>query len=246
MGAARVGAVQTMIGKKRKPLLKLGGAMLCGAILCASAVATPPSDLENVPRQMDEAAAKFKTTEASFTWTQYNKVIDEATETQEGKIYFRRVGEETQMAADILQPSAKLVIFSDGKIQIYQPKIDQVDVYNAGAHREEFESFLVLGFGGSGHDMVKSFDVKYAGTEKIDGVETAKLDLTPKSDKVRDQFDHILLWIEPQRGLSLQQQLFAISGDFRLAKYSDIEVNQKIPDEHFKLKMAGKTRVITH
>lgn len=235
-----------MIGKKRKPLLKLGGAMLCGAILCASAVATPPSDLENVLRQMDEAAAKFKTTEASFTWTQYNKVIDEATETQEGKIYFRRVGEETQMAADILQPSAKLVIFSDGKIQIYQPRIDQVDIYNAGTHREEFESFLVLGFGGSGQDMMKSFDVKYAGPEKVDNTDTAKIDLTPKSEKVRQHFSHILLWIDPQRGLSVKQQLFETSGDYRLAKYSDIHVNEKISDDKFKLKTAGKTKTVTH
>jgi len=235
-----------MIGNERKPLLKLGGAMLCGAILCASAVATPPSDLESVLRQMDEAAAKFKTTEASFTWTQYNKVIDEVTETQEGKIYFRRVGDETQMAADIMQPSAKLVIFSDGKIQIFQPRIDQVDVYNAGAHREEFESFLVLGFGGSGQDMMKSFDIKYAGTEKVDSTDTAKIDLTPKSEKVRQHFSHVLLWIDPQRGLSVKQQLFETSGDYRLAKYSDIHVNEKISDDKFKLKTAGKTKTVTH
>ena len=150
------------------------------------------------------------------------------------------------MAAEIMQPSMKLVNFSDGKIQIYQPRLDQVDIYDAGAHREEFESFLVLGFGGSGRDMMKSFDVKYAGSEKIGGVETAKLDLTPKSEKVRQQFAHILLWIDPQKGLSLQQQLFATSGDYRLAKYTDIQLNQKIPEDKFKLKTSGKTKTLSH
>src|SRR5215471_1597190 len=101
---------------------------------------------------MDDAAAKFRTAQADFTWTEYNKVIDEVAEEQKGKIYFRHNGKETEMAADIVQPSAKLVIFSDGKIQIYQPRIDEVDVYDAGAHRDEFESFLVLGFGGGGQD----------------------------------------------------------------------------------------------
>jgi outer membrane lipoprotein-sorting protein len=199
-----------------------------------------------VLREMDDAAAKFRTTEANFTWTQYNKVIDDVTETQEGKIYFRRVGNETQMAAEITQPGTKVVIFSDGKIQIYQPRLDQVDIYDAGAHREEFESFLVLGFGGGGKDMLKSFDVKYEGTEKIDGIDTAKLDLTPKSEKVRQHFDHILLWIDPQRGLSLQQKLFETSGDYRVAKYSSIQVNQKIPDDKFKLKTSGKTKTLSH
>jgi outer membrane lipoprotein-sorting protein len=227
--------------------VKFASRVACAILLAASfSLAGHAGDLESVLRQMDDAAAKFRTTEASFAWTQYNKVIDDVTETQEGKIYFRRAGNETQMAADIMQPSAKLVIFSDGKIQVYQPRIDQVDIYNAGAHREEFESFLVLGFGGGGQDMLKSFDVKYVGSEKIDGTDTAKLDLTPKSEKIRQHFAHILLWIDPQKGLSVQQQLFETSGDYRLAKYSDIQVNQKISDEKFKLKTSGKTKTLTH
>ena len=113
-------------------------------------------------------------------------------------------------------------------------------------HREEFESFLVLGFGSSGHDMLKAFEVQYIGDEKIDGVETAKLDLTPKSEKVKQNFAHILLWIDPQRGLSVQQQLFEPNGDNRLAKYFDIQVNQKISDNVFKLKTSAKTKILTH
>jgi outer membrane lipoprotein-sorting protein len=46
--------------------------------------------------------------------------------------------------------------------------------------------------------------------------------------------------------LSVQQQLFETSGDYRLAKYSDIQVNQKISDEKFKLKTSGKTKTLTH
>jgi outer membrane lipoprotein-sorting protein len=229
-----------------KMSVKLGLGLSCVTLAASVALATPVADLQVVLRQMDDAAAKFRTTDANFTWTQYNKVIDDVTETQQGKIYFRRAGNETQMAAEIMQPSAKLVIFSDGKIQIYQPRLDQIDIYDAGAHRDEFESFLVLGFGGSGQDMLKSFEVTYGGTEKIDGIDTAKLDLTPKSEKVRQHFAHILLWIDPQKGLSVQQQLFETSGDYRLAKYSGIQVNQKIPEDKFKLKASGKTKTVTH
>ena len=214
-------------------------------LLAPCALAESGGELEHVLQQMDEAAARFRTTQASFTWTQYNKVVDEVTDTQEGKIYFRRSGKEIQMAADITQPNAKQVIFSDGKIQILQPG-GQVDVYDASAHREEFESFLFLGFGGGGHDMLKAFDVEYVGDEKIDGVNAAKLDLIPKSEKVKQNFAHILLWIDPQRGLSVQQQLFEPNGDNRLAKYFDIQVNQKISDNVFKLKTSAKTKILTH
>src|SRR2546426_10487110 len=200
--------------------------------------------LESVLKKMDSTAANFHTTQADFVWDQYQKVVNE-TDTQKGKVYFRRVNHETQMAADISQPEKKYVLFTDSKVQLYQPRIDQVTVYPAGKHRAEFESFLVLGFGGGGHDMLKSFDVKYLGTEKVEGIEAAKLDLTPKSQKVANTFAHILLWIDPARGVSVQQQLFEPSGDYRLAKYSDIQINQKIPDAVFKLKTTEKTKIVS-
>jgi outer membrane lipoprotein-sorting protein len=206
----------------------------------------PSTDLEDVLTRMDGAAAKFHTTEADFTWIQYNKVIDDIADTQKGKIYFRRAGKEVQMAAVLTEPDAKQLIFSDGKIQVYQPRIEQEDVYDAKAHREEFESFLVVGFGGGGHDMLKSFAVKFLGNEKIGDLETAKLDLVPKSEEVKRNFSHLWLWIDPQRGVSLQQQLFETSGDYRLAKYSDIQVNQKISENAFKLKTTSKTKVVSH
>ena len=59
--------------------------------------------------------------------------------------------------------SPKYVLFTDSKVEVYQPKIDQVTGYNTGKDRATVESFLVLGFGGSGQDMLKSFDVNYLG-----------------------------------------------------------------------------------
>jgi outer membrane lipoprotein-sorting protein len=104
---------------------------------------------------------------------------------------------------------------------------------------------MVLGFGGSGKDMLKSFDVKYIAAEKLNGIDTAKLELVPKSVKGRNMFDHIWLWVDTSRGVSVQQQLFDPSGDYRVAKYSDIQLNQRIPDSAFKLKTTGKTKFVS-
>ena len=200
--------------------------------------------VERVLAQMDTAAKNFRSTEASFVWDQYQKVIDE-TDTQKGKIYFRRQDGETQMAADIAEPDKKYILYSGGKVQVYQPKIDQVTEYNPGKNRSDLESFLVLGFGGSGHDLLKSYDVKSLGTETVGGTEAAKLELIPKSAHLRNNIARILLWIDPARGVSVQQQFFEPGGDYRLAKYSDIQLNQKLPDTAFKLKTTGKTRVVS-
>jgi outer membrane lipoprotein-sorting protein len=205
----------------------------------------PSAELERVLGQMDHAAADFRTTEASVVWEQYQKVVDERDD-EKGKVYFRRAGNEIQMAADITEPDQKYVLFKDSKVQVYQPRIEQVTVYNTGKNREEFESFLVLGFGGRGHDMLKSFEVKYLGREKVDATETAELELVPKAARIRNNVERILLWIDPARGISVQQQFFfGNSGDYRLAKYADIEVNEKIPDAAFKLKTNARTKFIS-
>ena len=138
----------------------------------------------------------FRSAEASLVWDQYQKVIDE-TDTQKGRIYFRRQDGETQMAADIAEPDKKYILYNGGKVQIYQPKIDQVTEYYAGKNRSDLESFLVLGFGGSGQDLLKSYDVKYQGSEVLGGTPTAKLELIPKSAKLRNNIASIVLWIDP-------------------------------------------------
>ena len=200
--------------------------------------------VERVLAAMDTAAASFRTTEADFVWDQYQKVVNDH-DTQKGKVYFRRQGQEIQMAADITEPAKKFVLFSGGKVQVYQPGIDQLTEYNVAKNRAELESFLVLGFGGSGRDLQKQYDVKYLGKESAQGVDADKLQLIPKSVKVRNNVERILLWIDPARGISVQQQFFEPSGDYRLSKYSNIELNQKIPDSAFKVKGDVKTKIIS-
>ena len=199
--------------------------------------------LDSVLKKMDAAAASFRTTQADFVWEQYQKVVDE-TDTQEGTVYYRRAGKEIEMMAEIKKPDRKFVLYKNGELKVYQPKIEQVMVHPAGKNKSEIESYLVLGFGGSGQDLTKSFDVTYQGSETVNKIATAKLQLIPKSDKLRNTFARIILWIDLQRGISVQQQFFEPQGDYRLAKYSAIRVNEKINNDVFQLKTTSKTQTV--
>src|SRR5689334_21941791 len=132
------------------------------------------ADLERVLNDMDKAAASFRTAQADFVWDQFSKVVNDH-DLQKGTVYYRRLSKEVQMAADITDPSKKYVLFSGGKVDVYQPDIEQVTEYSAGKNKSDFESFLVLGFGGRGHDLQKSFEVAYAGEETVGGVKASKL-----------------------------------------------------------------------
>ncbi len=209
-------------------------------------VAAPDKRLDDVMAKLDKTAASFRSAEAKFSWTTFNSVVNESEKPQTGKIYFERNRDETRMAAYMDPPDDERVVFSGGKIQIYKVKTAQLDIYDAGAHREEFQAFLVLGFGSSGEDIRKAFDVSYGGEEKIDGVDTVELQLVPKAEGIKGKFSQIILWIDLQNGVSIQQKLIAPNGDYRLANYSDIKLNQKIADKLFKLKTSDNTKVVTH
>ena len=79
--------------------------------------------LETVLKKMDTAAANFRTTTADFQWDQFTRVIG-STDTQAGKIYFRRNGKNIEMLADVQsaggKPEPKQVLFTDSKLRLYE------------------------------------------------------------------------------------------------------------------------------
>lgn len=212
-------------------------------LLHSLAAAQAPT-LDSVLKKMDAAAASFQTLQADFVWDQYQRVVDEH-DTQKGTVYYRRSGKEIEMMADIKDPDQKFLLYKDGKLQVYQPKIEQVMEYTAGANHNEIESYLVLGFGGSGQDLKKQFDVTYQGEETIDNIATAKLQLIPKSEKVKNYFTQAFLWIDLNRGISLQQRFMQGQGDSRLAKYSAIKMPAKVGNDVFHLRTTSKTKFVS-
>ena len=230
-----------------RPFCRILAIVFFGSLLCYGfALQTKPEtcSLECVLKKMDEAAANFHNTQADFVWDQYQKVVDE-TDTQKGTVYYRRTGKEIEMMAEIKEPDPRFVLYKDGKIQVYQPKIEQVIVYPTGGNQGEIESYLVLGFGGSGQDLKKSFEVSYLGEETVGSIATAKLELIPKSEKFRNNVSRILLWIDLSRGISVQQQFFQSQGDYRLAKYSAVQMKAKIGNDVFQLKTTKKTQFVS-
>jgi len=107
--------------------------MFLSVAVCAQTPAPSPqthpdakAELQRVIAQIDHTAANFGTAQANFVWRQYTKVVDE-TDVQKGTVYFRRSGNQVEMAADISDPQPpKYVLFAGSKVQVYEPKIDQV------------------------------------------------------------------------------------------------------------------------
>ncbi|MBV9671190.1 MAG: outer membrane lipoprotein-sorting protein, partial [Acidobacteriales bacterium] len=164
-----------------------------------AALAQTPSDpkLEQVLTQMDQASQRFKSATADFSWDQFQKVVEEH-DIQSGKIFFRRTSKEVQMAADIDKPIAKKLVYSGGKVQFFQPSINQLTERDAGSNRADVESFLVLGFGGRGHDLLKQWQVTLSGEENIGNTQTVRLELIPKAENIKHIFNKVVIWVDPE------------------------------------------------
>jgi outer membrane lipoprotein-sorting protein len=219
--------------------------LLCAGIGWAQAPAN--GDLNHLLAELDAAAAKFHSAKADFQWDQFERVVS-STDTQTGVIYFEGSGGATRVAIDIEtadgQPSKKTVVYSGGVLKFFQPQINQMTIFHAGEKQGQYESYLTLGFGGSGSELKKSWNITFQGMETIDGVQTAKLDLVSKEASVRANFSHVTIWVDPTRAVSLKQILYQPSGDTRTAYYRNIEYNKKISSSVFKIKTDSKTQVV--
>jgi outer membrane lipoprotein-sorting protein len=213
----------------------------------ADAASSP--EAQKVLRELDAASLQFRSAQADFVWDTYERVVNE-TDTQRGAITFKRRGSSTLMAARFFdapnQPASKLIVYKDGELKMYQPKIDQLTEFAAGKNRSQAESFLTLGFGGSGAELEKSWDVTFQGMETISGVQTARLDLVPKQQKVKNMFSHVTIWVDPGRGVSLRQQFFEPNGDYRTTNFTNIRYNAAVSGKAFDIKTTSRTTVVRH
>jgi hypothetical protein len=220
------------------------------------------SRLKSVLAQMDAASAKFTSAQADLRQELFTKVVQD-TETQTGQIYVIRNGGSIEMGIRILAadakpdgPPAQIVEFKDGKLQMLTTGTGQVDVFPAtGKNQATAQTVMTLGFGGSGRDLEKSWTVTDQGAEPMsDGSKTVsveKLDLVSKDPTIRNNFTHIVIWVDPVRDVSLKQVSYTASngtptGDTRTVFYTNIRLNQPVKTDPFAIKCKGKCTFVQH
>jgi outer membrane lipoprotein-sorting protein len=201
---------------------------------------------------MDAASARFKNAQADVRYDNYTRVVNDH-DIETGSIYIERTGTTEQMGAVFynLGPDgkaaatpARIVNFDGASLRIFTVGTNQVDLFKAGANQAKYDSFLTLGFGGSGKDLARIWDITDQGPETIDGVKTEKLDLISKDPGVKNTFTHVTIWIDPSRGVSLKQVFYTPNGDNRTATYSNIRLNGSINRKPYNIPKSAT--VISH
>ncbi len=215
-----------------------------------SAAAKPPDELKAVLAKMNQSAPNFKSLQADFDWETFDKLI-KVTEVQKGHAFFRKQGSDLETLYNFNAASgngketlAKQALYKGGLFSLYDVRINQITQREVGKYKSDVDAFMSLGLGGRGDELARSFTVDWQGWETVDGIKTAKLEVTGKSPSIQKVFSRAVLWIDPERDIVVQQQFFQTSGDYRLIRYHNIKFNEKMPDNTFRLKTTGKPEIV--
>ena len=180
---------------------------------------------------MDKSAQDFHTLTADLEHIKYTAVVKD-TSTETGHIFVRR---DEKMRIEIEKPDLRTILRTGDSLFIYNPKINRVEEYDLGKNRSLVDQYVRLGFGTKGEDIKRSFLVAVLGEEELDHKKTVMLELTPKSDQVRNQITKIQMWMDEASWLPIQQKFFeAGSGDYVLSHYTNVMKNLKINEAKFK------------
>jgi outer membrane lipoprotein-sorting protein len=202
-------------------------------------------DLESVLHKLDTAAANFHSTTADFEFdsVQTDPIPDK--DIQKGTVYYERKGSAFQIGIHIREVNGKVVpkiiTVSRGVFKLFERMVNQV---TTSTKVSKYEGYLGLGFGASGKDLANKWDIKYEGSEKINNVETEKLELVAKDPSILKLFPKVTIWIDPERAVTLKQVFDEGPGQSRTCLYSNIKVNQPLPSDAFTFKTDSQTQYI--
>ncbi len=218
---------------RRLPILfaLLGLCYAAGGLRTRAAQATANWTIEGVLGLMDRSAQDFHTLTADIEHIKYTAVVKD-TSAETGHIFVRR---DEKMRIEIAKPDLRTILRTGDSLFVYNPKINRVEEFDLGKNRSLVDQYVLLGFGTKSDNIKKSYLVSVVGEEELDHKKTVVLELTPKSDQIRNQIIKIQMWVDEASWLPIQQKFFeAGSGDYFLFHYINAIKNLKIGDGKFK------------
>jgi len=214
-----------------KLFLGLAALAFCVFSGAASSQGTQKWTPDAILTLMDHAAADFHSLSANIERVKYTDVVKD-TSTESGQIWVRK---DEKMRIQITKPDPRTVLRVGDTFYIFNPKINRVEEYDISKNREMVDQYLELGFNTRGEHLKKNYLVAVNGEQELDGRKTVVIELTPKSDKMREQITKIQMWVDTGSWMAIQQKIFeANSGDYFIIHCTGLMKNLKIEDSRFK------------
>ena len=200
-------------------------------------------ELNTLLENMDRASDAYRGMQAQVTWIKYTDIVEDKS-TEEGIINVLKDKKgQVSLLIEFQRPYPYFVSIQGTKVEIYRPRIATVEEYDVSKSKDTLEQALLLGFGTAGRFLSKHYEIKLAGEEDAAGEASIKLELVPKTEKMRESMSRLEMWISKSQWQPVQQKLYGPNpGDYRLYIYTGITLNPPLKDSALRLKIPRKVK----
>lgn len=217
--------------------------LLIPATVLLTALSLSGEALPELLARMDRAASSFTGMTAALKQVEHTDVLGE-NETQTATVRLSKGKKGLTARVDFDEPNARVVALRGRTVEVYVPKSGTVQVYDVGKLGQQFDRFLLLGFGLSGKELQKNYSVKLVGQESIGDRMTTHIEIVPKSKEALDYLKKAELWIAQDSTYPVQEKIHKNSKDYILITYTNVRLNERLADKDLELKLPAGVKKI--
>ena len=207
--------------------------------------AEPAGELEATLKKMEQASEGFRTFSADLATVKYDALLDEFYPKETGKFYYSRADDGSALIRwEVLKPGEKILTIQEREALLYQPKIKSAQKYHLKENKDKAE-YLALGIGQSPEELRDTFNIRYLGSEQVNGEDCAQIELTPKDPKAASMFSSIIIWVKKETGVSTRMKLVEPYKDYITVEFSNEKLNEKISRSLFSQKLPDGVDILS-
>jgi outer membrane lipoprotein-sorting protein len=231
---------------KRLVPLGLLLALLAGASIISSPKATSAQSaglVSSVVNKMERNRQSLRSLKASLSMEKYNAQLRDKDTYTGWVLYAPGSGRDTSVRIEWQKPQHEILAVSNGKFQLYRPRLSQVIEGKAGDFKGK------AGAGGVLDMMYMSkaqLETRFQPLQDVreetlwGGVSTIHLTLMPKGGA---GYKYAEIWVD-NAGMPVQTKIVEKNGDATTMRLSAMERNAKTSPDDFKLKLDSSVKVI--
>jgi outer membrane lipoprotein-sorting protein len=194
--------------------------------------------VDEILANMQKAAANVTTIHAKMDQTKRNMQIG-GTERYRGEVFFKHVSKGNDKFKVVYSiPKGQTLWVVGEAITLYQAEINQAitTTRSAAASKSDEFAFIATPYT-SVPELKRQYNIAYLGDDQ--GM--AKLELTPKA---KSSIKNLTLWVDQSIWLPVRSTVVESNGTPTSFIFTDLKLNQAIPDSTFKVELPKGIKIV--
>jgi outer membrane lipoprotein-sorting protein len=196
--------------------------------------------IDQILKRMDEHYKALQTLKSDVKMVKYDSVL-KTEDVYEGRtMYLPRKGRDAYVRIDWAKPASEVLSSYEGRYTIFRPRLNQcIEGKTNTVRGGDGRAPGALAFMNMTRAQLKAnYTLRYLGEEKVGGIPTWHLELTPKKPQSYKSAD---LWVDGN-GMPIQARVVEKNDDTTTVYLSNLQKNATINASLFKVDMPNNIK----